>query len=63
MRATAPKGTAFPGAPRTWNWPPVYSMSLADASSRCAAIFFPFSLILLIDMCSAVPPTDAERLP
>ena len=63
MRATAPKGTDLPGAPRTWNWPPVYSMSLADASRRCAAIFFPFSLTLLTDIRRAVPPTEAERLP
>jgi hypothetical protein len=63
VRETAPNGTALPGAPLTLNWPPEYSMSPGDASSRCAAIRLPFSMTLLSDMRIAVPPTDAERLP
>ena len=38
-------------------------MSLGEASSKCAAIFLPFSLILFSDIRSAVPPTEADRLP
>jgi len=58
-----PNGIAFWGEPFTTNWPPTYSMSLGFASSRWAAIFLPFSLILSSDITMAVPPTEAERLP
>ena len=40
-----------------------YSMSLSDASSRCAAIFLPLAMILSSAFMIAVPPTAIEREP
>ena len=43
--------------------PSANAMSPADASSRCAAIFLPFSMTFIAARSSAEPPTAMEREP
>src|SRR5437773_989190 len=63
MSATSPHVFFLSGEPFTVQVPPAKSRSCSLASSRCAAIFRPFSLILSRHLTMALPPTHAERLP
>ena len=49
--------------PATRKVPRSNSMSLTEASSRCAAIFFALSTILSMALTMALPPTAREREP
>ena len=63
-RRLRPSSWPLPGLPLTWKRPWSKTMSSADASSRCAAIF-----VRLVDdlawhaACTAMPPTARLRLP
>jgi len=46
-----------------WNVPRTYSIDASSTSSRCAAIFFAFSMMRSAAQYSATPPTARLRLP
>src|SRR2546427_14699 len=61
MSATSPHVFFLSGEPFTVQVPPAKSRSCSLASSRCAAIFRPFSLILSRHLTMALPPTYGSR--
>src|SRR3989454_10381763 len=63
MSATSPHVFFLSGEPFTVQAPAAKARSCSLASSRCAAIFRPLSLILSRHLTMALPPTHAERLP
>ena len=49
--------------PLTAKRPSANSRSSSDASSRCAAIFFAFSITFCAALTMAMPPTASDREP
>ena len=49
--------------PATLNLPSLNSMSVSEASSRCAAIFFALAITFSVALTIAEPPTASEREP